>query len=218
MSRRKDRVPARPQKRPYSPKVRRKRFLLYCEGEATEPDYFTGFARYLRSSLIEVEIADQRRKDPKRLVELAKDRRTSANREAARARDDSLRYDEVWCIFDCDEHTRFNAAVNQAVANGLGLAASNPCFELWILIHFKDQYPFISCRKAYSSVKTYLPDYDKHIDFSKVQGKVSDAVKRAENMESIARRNGNHLDNPTTSVWQLVVKLCEESNVPISRI
>lgn len=218
MSRKKDLVPPRTRRRPYSSKVRKKRFLLYCEGEATEPEYFVGFARYLRSSLIEVKVADERGKDPKRLVELAKAARDSARRAARRAGDDSLKYDEVWCVFDGSEHARLGEAIDQGLANSIGLAVSNPSFELWILVHFQDQYSFISVENAYDLVRRYITDYDKHVNFAKLEGKGCDAVKRARRMEATARRNGRWFDNPSTAVWQLVARLCDEANIPISRL
>jgi RloB-like protein len=218
MSKRKDLAPVRPKKRPYNPKERRKRFLLYCEGEGTEPDYFIGFARFLRTSLIEVEIAEDRTTDPKRLVELAKAKRFDSDREAERARDDSLRYDEVWCVFDRDDHAHFNDAINQAMANNLNVAVSNPCFELWILVHFQDQYAFIAGHKALSAVKKHLPAYNKRINFLEFQGKVHLAIERAEKMQSIAEKNGKWTDNPTSSVWKLTKQLCHESNVSVAMI
>jgi hypothetical protein len=218
LSGKRDLAPSRAKKRPYNRKERRKRFLLYCEGEVTEPDYFKDLARFLRSSLIEVEIAGEQRKDPKRLVELAKARRDSARRDASRAKDDSLRYDEVWCVFDGDEHARLKEAVDQATAISIGLAVSNPCFEIWILIHFQDQYSFISCDAARTGVKKYIPDYAKHVDFSKVEGKACEAVKRARRMEVTARKNGKWFNNPSSSVWHLVMRLCEEGKIPIARV
>lgn len=82
MSKRRELAPARARRRPYSPRQRKKRFLLYCEGEVTERDYFRDFARFLRSPLIEVKVAPEWRKDPKRLVELAKEARGTADRDA----------------------------------------------------------------------------------------------------------------------------------------
>lgn len=218
MSRKKNLAPSRAKKRPYHRKQRRQRFLLYCEGEVTEPNYFKDLARFLRSSLIEVEIADEQRKDPKKLVELAKARRDSAQRDARRASDDSLRYDEVWCVFDGDEHARLKAAVDQATAISIDLAVSNPCFEIWVLIHFQDQFSFISCDSANAGVKKHIPDYAKHVDFSKIEGKACEAIKRARKMEAIVRKNGKWFDNPSTSVWRLVTKLCEEGKIPITRV
>jgi hypothetical protein len=46
--------------------------------------------------------------------------------------------DEVWCVFDVDEHPKLAEARDQANANGIQLAVSNPCFELWLLLHFQE--------------------------------------------------------------------------------
>lgn len=218
MTKRKDMVAARPRRRPYKPRERRKRVLLYCEGETTEPRYFRDFAHFLRSPLIEVEIADIRRKDARKFVELAKDKRDSANREAERAHDDNLRYDEVWCVFDRDDYAHFDEAIKRGLAYGLKLAVSNPCFELWLLLHFQDQYAFIDTRKAHRAVVGHVPGYVKHMDFAKLQGKLNTATERAKKMESRAQANGNAFDNPTTSVWRLTASLCEGSKVPLGSL
>ena len=218
MSKRKELAPARARRRPYSPRQRKKRFLLYCEGEVTERDYFRDFARFLRSPLIEVKVASEWRKDPKRLVELAKEARGTADRDAKLARDDSLRYDEVWCVFDCDEHARLKPAIDQATTLELGLAVSNPCFDLWLLLHFQDQHAAITSKKAGAAVRVHVPRYVKHMDFSKLEGRGGNAVARAQKLEAIAQGKGERHGNPTTGVWQLVARLCEGSNVPIAGI
>jgi hypothetical protein len=218
VSKRKDLAPARARRRPYSPRQRKKRFLLYCEGEVTERDYFQGFSRFLRSPLIEVKVAPEWRKDPKRLVELAKEARSAADREARLARDDSLRYDEVWCVFDCDEHARLKPAIDQATALELGLAVSNPCFDLWLLLHFQDQHAAITTKKAGDAVRGHVPRYVKHMDFARLGGRGSDAVKRAQQLDAICQRKDERYGNPTTGVWQLIVRLCEDSNVSVSEI
>jgi hypothetical protein len=215
VSKRKELAPVRARRRPYSPRQRKKRSLLYCEGEVSEPHYFKALARFLRSPLIEVNVASEWRKDPKRLVELAKEARSKADREAKLARDDSLRYDEVWCVFDCDEHARLKPAIDQATALELGLAVSNPCFDLWFLLHFQDQHAATTPKKAGDAVRRHDPRYVKHMDFAKLEGRGSDAVARAQKLETIATSNGHQYGNPTTGVWQLVARLCEGSNVPI---
>src|SRR5580658_4619913 len=107
--------------RPYKPKLRKSRFLLYCEGRETEPTYFDSLVRYLRSNLIQVEIGPDQG-DPKRLVEQAKAHRERARKAAKRERDDSLLYDHVWCVFDVDEHARLFDAIQQARACDIDLA------------------------------------------------------------------------------------------------
>lgn len=131
MSRRKELAPARPKKRPYRPKQQKQRFLLCCEGAGTEPGYFRSLAKSLRNpliELIEVEIAEHEATDPKQIVEQAKRLRAEADRQAKHMHDDNLRYDQVWCVFDRDEHAHFDEAINQALDNKLDLAVSNPCF------------------------------------------------------------------------------------------
>lgn len=221
MSRKKELAPARPKKRPYRPKQQKQRFLLCCEGVGTEPGYFRSLAEFLRNpliELIEVEIAEHEATDPKQIVEQAKRLRADADRSAKRMHDDNLRYDQVWCVFDRDEHAHFDEAINQALDNKLDLAVSNPCFELWILIHFQDQTSSLTRQDAASKVRHFIPGYEKSISLAELTGRASEAVRRARKMESNATERGKATDNPSTGVWQLVMKLCEDSKVDIASI
>lgn len=200
-------------RRPRRPRTRKKRFLVYCEGRETEPTYFRGLIQFLRSQLIEIEIGDEQ-KDPKGLVELAKAKRDQAKRAAKREKDDSLLYDEVWCVFDVDRHTRLPDAVQQAAACSISLAISNPCFELWILIHFRDQWAYISGNEAQSVVRRFIRDYEKKVDYTWIAGKGAAAIERAITMDRRAKEGGNKLVNPTTGVWRLVTELCKLANFP----
>lgn len=209
---RKGMQPSGPVKRPYRPRERKRRFLLYCEGRETEPSYFKGLMNFLRSSLIEIEIGEQQ-KDPKGLVELAKAHREEARRAARREKDESLLYDEVWCVFDVDEHARLNDAIQQASALSIDLAISNPRFELWLLIHFRDQWAYIEGANVQSAVRKLIPGYDKRVDYSLISGKGAAAIKRAATMERRAKENGDSDGNPTTGVWRLVSELCLRANL-----
>jgi hypothetical protein len=168
---------------------------------------------FLRSPLIEIEIGGEH-KDPKGLVELAKARRDQARRAAKRERDDSLLYDEVWCVFDVDRHTRLPDAIQQAAALSIDLAISNPCFELWLLIHFRDQWGYIDGDHAQSAVKRYMPGYDKTVDYLQISGKGAAAINRATTMERRATEGGDKIGNPTTGMWRLVAELCKHASFP----
>lgn len=221
MDKRKDLAPARAKKRPHKPKEQKERFLLCCEGSGTEPGYFRSLAEFLRNpliDLIEIEIAEHETTDPKQIVEQAKRLRSDAIREAKRMHDDNLRYDQVWCVFDRDQHVYFDEAINQALDNALDLAVSNPCFELWILVHFQDQTAGLDRKDARRKVKTYIPNYDKSITFGELKGRTVKAARRASKIESNAKERGKATDNPTTGVWKLVHKLCEGSKVEIDSI
>jgi hypothetical protein len=221
VSKRKELAPARPRRRPYNQKDQKQRFLLCCEGKGTEPGYFRSLANFLRNpliELIEVEIAAHEGTDPKQVVEQAKRLRADADREARRMHDDNLRYDQIWCVFDRDEHVHFDEAINQASDNNLGLAVSNPCFELWILIHFQNQTGGLTRKDAQGKVRSYLPNYNKSISFIELKGHTNEAARRARKMEFDAEESGKATDNPTTGVWKLVKKLCEDSNIDITSI
>ena len=119
----------------------RRRFILFCEGRNTEPAYFDAIRRACSSALVAVEtypgvgvpytIAT-------RAVEHARDSLGDLGRRSRRMKDSFEEADEVWAVFDRDEHPRFNEAVAFCESNGVGVARSNPCFELWLILHERD--------------------------------------------------------------------------------
>jgi hypothetical protein len=103
--------------------------LIVCEGEKTEPFYFHGLraAEGLSSANIKVTPADG--SDPVSIVRYAE--RFAAD------------YDRVFCVFDRDGHVNFDDALQRIEQSRMGregrLSAitSWPCFELWLLLHFR---------------------------------------------------------------------------------
>jgi RloB-like protein len=189
----------RPQRQP------RKRFLVFCEGEVTERDYFNYWRRSLRSRLIQIEISPQRG-DPLKLVEHAISAKRAAEREARSERDDNLLYDEVWCITDVDEHERLDEARQKAGPHGVRLAVSDPCFELWGLLHYQDQWAHITCSAVGDALKRHFPQYNKRLDCDGMRPIYPQARTRAVELDTRrARDNGG--SNPSTNVWQLVDEL-----------
>ena len=180
----------------------RRRLLVVCEGERTEPEYIRGFQRLVRNATVEIEIPDERG-DPKKLVEIAKERREQARRDAARQGDDFLAFDEVWCVFDRDEHTRFDAAMAMARGNGIALAVSNPCVELWLLLHFRESPGARHRHDVQRLLRAHLPGYEKSIDFDAVAPGVLEASARAHRLDEDAQSMGEADRNPTTGFYKL---------------
>jgi hypothetical protein len=170
--------------------------LIYCGAVRTEPDYFKGLRNSFRSATLTVKV----RQDgvaPSRLVQIAsayRDRKPGA-------------FDEVWCVVDVDQFDLVTA-IADAREHSVNLAISNPCFELWLLLHHSD------CRShctgyadVASRLKKHLPAYDKtRLRFSDHANGVGDAVKRAKELEPSGT---NHQRNPSTSVWRLVEIITE---------
>jgi RloB-like protein len=210
-------APSGPVRRPYRPKERKRRFLIYCEGEKTEPSYFDGLARFLRSPLIHIEIGEQQA-DPKGLVELAIAHREQAKKAARKQADDNLLFNEVWCVFDVDQHARLPDAIQKAAASSIDLAVSNPCFELWLLIHFREQWAYITGSAAQSAVRRFIRGYGKIVDYSLLVGKGDVAISRAQKLALRAEEADDKIGNPSTGVWRLVSELCRHARFPTEKL
>lgn len=186
----------------------RPRILVLCEGVVTEYEYFDGLRREERNRLVEIEI-DYKGGAPKTLVERAAARKKDSEEEARRARDENLKYDEVWCVFDVDEHPKLPDARQQARDHGIKLAVSNPCFELWLLLHFREQNAHIERKAVAKLLRNHIRDYQKHVPFEALRDGYSQAVQRAQHLHRRHIDVGNEGDNPSTSVYILTERIRE---------
>ena len=64
------------------------------------------------------------------------------------------------------EHPRVDDAKIMARDNGIGVAVSNPCIELWLYLHFAESPGMQDRHKMLRLVKEKLPSYNKHIRFA----------------------------------------------------
>lgn len=189
----------------------KRRLLVVCEGRRTEPDYIRGFERHVRNATVEIEIPRDHG-DPKRLVEIAKERSHDARDAARRYRDDFLKFDEVWCVFDRDDHERFHDAMSMARDNGIELAISNPCVELWLLLHFRESPGARHHRDLTRILRKHLPRYTKRLDFDDLVGGVSEATARARRLDDDAVEMGEAGRNPTTGFYLLTDSIARTDN------
>ncbi len=103
-------------------------FLIVCEGEKTEPNYFRSFKTNVKKFVHEIDIQGEG-SNTKDLVE-----------RAIKARDNSSqKYDRVWVVFDKDDFPddNFNGAISKAEDNDIRAGWTNEAFELWYLLHFQ---------------------------------------------------------------------------------
>ncbi len=186
--------------------------LIVCEGQNTEPQYFRGLSNDCRNPRVRIEVAREHGV-PKTLVEAAKQHKQRSRAEASRENDSNLLYDSIWCVFDVDEHPHIPDAEQMARDNGIELAISNPCFELWLLLHFRDQ-PGMHHRDVIRQLlKKHDPAYDKSVDFRIYSAHHRDATSRAERIHESAKWDGEPGRNPSTTVYQ-VAKLITDETTP----
>ena len=185
------------------------RILIVCEGQATEPEYFRAFQHAARNPRVHIELAGETGV-PMTVVEVAIRLRDEAQREAKRQRDENLRWDAVWGVFDVDEHPKLAEARKLAEEHSIELAVSNPCFELWALLHFQDQRAHIERHKVRAALQRRLPGYDKSLDFAKVHPGYAEAVRRARELAAEAFKHDRADRNPTTGVPRLteLIRTC----------
>lgn len=198
----------RPLRRTAAIKNPRVRMLVLCEGKVTEPRYLNAFKREFRSQLVDVEVVPECGV-PKTLVERAVIMKKGADREARRRGDPYLKYDEVWCVFDVDVHPNLAEAKQQAHDNGLHVAISNPCFELWILLHFQDQRAHEDRGRIQDACRVHLPEFIKEAPYEKLQPNYEEAVKPAQALMDWQSQQGRPEGNPSTMVHKLTERIAQ---------
>lgn len=186
----------------------RPHILVCCEGEVTEPSYFNGLKREGHNNLLHIEVKPGGLA-PKTLVDYAVELKHEAEQKARRLEDDNLRYDEVWCVFDVDAHPHILEAKQKAAANSMKMAISNPCFELWLLLHFEDQRKHIERHRVQSACRKHLPGYDKAVPFESVFPHHKEAVGRAVALEKWQRSQRRPGGNPSTGVHLLTQQIIQ---------
>jgi hypothetical protein len=142
---------------------------------------------------IDVDPGSRSGSDPKSLVEYAKQKKENED------------YSDVWCVFDDDGRPDIEEALNVARNQELEVAFSNPCFELWYLLHY--EYSTQPCNQStmLGRLKKHVPDYTKARDmFALLPDQTSaDAGARKLRIHHITCGN-DETGNPSTSVDKLV--------------
>jgi hypothetical protein len=177
--------------------------LLFVEGRRTEDRYLTEWARRHRQDVVVT--VDRFRGVPLSLVKEAVARQRQEKREESRGL--GRGYDEIWCVFDVDEHPDLPEAMDLARRSGIFVAVSNPCIELWFLLHFADHTAWIHRHDAQRESRKLLK-CGKVLDSAAVTLLIAQhdgAVQRAQALARRHRENGSPEDeNPSSGIWQLI--------------
>jgi hypothetical protein len=176
--------------------------LVFSEGEATEEGYLLHYWRLYRRA-VTVEI-DGFHGTPLALVQRAVKAKRQNERAAPRR---GRAHDEVWCVFDVDDHPRLAEGLALAREHGIHLAISNPCIELWFLLHFEDRTAYIERREAQSLAKERL-GCGKRLDeaaLAALQEGFEAARERAQRLDVKHTGDGSGAHaNPSSGAWRLV--------------
>lgn len=190
----------------------RSRFILICEGARTEPEYFAALNRLHAGALVEVDIYAQVGVPLTIAKEAAK--RTSSIRKARR-RDSFVANDQVWAVFDRDEHPNFSEAIALCADAGVKVARSNPCFEVWLILHYCDYGKPDGrhvAQKEFSELHTsYDPRRGKGISANEIIEHIEVAEARAEAQLRARENEGQPYGAPSTTVGRLTASIRTEA-------
>ncbi|MEH1863972.1 MAG: RloB family protein [Nostoc sp.] len=184
-------MPRKLNRRPPSRNIAQK-ILIACEGSKTEPIYFNSIRNELRSSTLDIIVLPHQNKtDPRSIIE-----RLIEERQQRKDNQQWSTEDEAWAVFDGDEHIEkslenWQSAINRATSQKINLAITNPCFELWYLIHFQDHFAQINRDRLVNLLGKHIPNYDKSMCLypKPLKSLTEQAIQRAEKMAKEIERN-----------------------------
>ncbi|WP_416900742.1 RloB family protein [Micromonospora echinospora] len=157
-------------------------------GEATERAYLERLRRepWIRNRLV---------------VAVEKGSPTDAVRGAARRRDDSD-LDQAYVVCDVDQYPTAGPT-KEAQQRDVTLLWSNPCFEVWLILHHGDCTRYLADEGAAKDLlRRHVKKWDKaKLNFEDFREGIHGAVGRAHKL-------GDPPDaNPSTAVWRLIEAL-----------
>lgn len=190
----------------------RRKIIVVSEGKLTEPDYLRALAKR-HKTLIEVKRGGG---VPMSLVDLAIEQKPRKRSKDTNVYDTD---DEVWVIFDRDEHPRYREAIQRARDAKVEVAYSNPCFELWLALHFAEIDKPMSRHEMQNHLARLCGKYNKErsktIPFNDLSPSVESAESRASKLFVKRDQEGNTGGNPSTSVYLLTRRIKELGGLTI---
>jgi len=178
-------------------------FLIVCEGEKTEPDYFKAF----RMTAATVKAVGQAMNTMTLVSKAISIREADQKRKKV--------YDQCWVVFDKDDFPAkdFNQAIRFAEKNGFRVAYSNQAFEYWFLLHY-NLYTGALHRSQYKDMLTKLTGmpYSKSEGYGAVMynlllSRQQQAINNAETVLAEISHGNPAEEESSTTVQSLVIEL-----------
>lgn len=200
-------------------KDKRKYYLIVCEGEKTEPNYFESLKKDLPKGVLtscRIDIEGTGRNTLSLVEESLKIKERLEN-------ETSLSIDKIWVVFDRDsfEAENFNDAISLCKHSSpeIGCAWTNEAFELWYLLHFhfynsainREMYQKLiegNLRPKIGEDYIYQKNSKEMYDLLKENGNRELAIRYATKLEAEFEGRFDFANqNPSTKVHHLVAEL-----------
>lgn len=181
--------------------------FAFCEGEVTEPGYIMAFSRLVCNPLVDVEALGPSGV-PVTVVQRAVEKREELDRTAKKSKDPLDKLFDVWAVFDCDEHPNIDRAFQLANNNNIKIAYSNPCFEIWPVLHYYNQSAHIDRHVLQRDLERIMESYDsggsKYVDARCIFSQFDSAKERAIRLAEGHAEVGTPMANPYTDIYKLL--------------
>jgi RloB-like protein len=178
-------APPRPLARRHRVRRDDRRFVIATEDTYAPEQYFSAF-KLERMSLYVVPTRDGRSSAG------AVVHRLKEVHDLARRNGELLEDDQFWVVLDTDRWTQgehvvgFRRAIKEAEDAGFRVAVTNPCFELWLLLHVADPPATIeSVEQLVTALRDACGSYSKsRVPIDALMPGVEAAIVRAETLDT----------------------------------
>ena len=106
--------------------------------------------------------------------------------------------------------TRSTQAISEARQSGINVAVSNPCFELWLVLHCENRARPVHRGDIQRDARKLNLIVGKSVPagaWGTLEDNYQDAKRRAKGLDQMHRDVSPPGSNPSTNVWRLVDRL-----------
>ncbi len=182
--------------------------VIVCDDTRTAVSYFNEVQRTVKDR-VALKVVKCGGTSPDDVIELAKEYKKSLQAKGVHDKRDQ---DSVWALIDIEQAVDRQAKAYEAQrvgrAAGIQVVLSNPCYELWTLLHLVDTgEEFPDCNGVLAKLKLEWKrqtgqDFENkaQADYSKIIAKRAEAARRA---------RMHHAKEPRDPAWTEVYKLSD---------
>jgi len=186
------------------------RFFIFCEGKNTEPAYLAAIKQSYRDTLIEITWFPDAGV-PYTQAELA----VAKTKDLSKTKNSFERDDQVWVVFDRDDHPRYDEALGLCATKKIKVARSNPCFEIWLILHYRDYDKPDGRHTVQADFQNLDPNYEasgrKLANCAGIIANIESAERRAEAQLTRRHQEGDPFGPPSTTMFCLTRAIREAS-------
>jgi hypothetical protein len=183
----------------------KRRFLVVCEDANSAPQYLRALQK-LSNTIIDT-IGGAGTPEVIAAIAIEEAQRRGVIGRKRRNLDWFEKTDEVWAMFDRDQHEHFNKGVALCEKHSIPIARSNPCFEVWLILHFIDYHKPDERDVVFNYLCELCPSYKegkgRDMKFADLLKDIEIAEQRAEKQLAAREAEGKNYGPPSTTIFEL---------------